>query len=81
MNKTIKTPLSVIQPSVFSDYFLLIHLQIGHKISNTLLYIMCRFNETSHHTNTEKLQYSALQLECTVYIIFKTQTTTNHNAL
>ena len=40
----IKTPLSVIQPSVFSDHFLLVLFQILHKNSNTLLLCVDLFN-------------------------------------
>ena len=47
IDKTVKTPLSVIQPCVFSDDFLLMHFQIWHKISNTLL--LC-VGVLLHHT-------------------------------
>ena len=59
----IKTPLSVIQPSVFSDYFLVIHFQIWHKISNPLLLSV---DVLKHHTINKSRMFAVLckQLDC-----------------
>ena len=56
----IKTSLSEIHPSVFLDYFLVIHLKIWHNISNTLL---LHANVLKQPITNKKLKvYSILQI-------------------
>ena len=43
----IKTHLYVMQPGVFSDCFLVVHLQIWHNISNIV--VVCRCTELQIH--------------------------------